>query len=203
MSNKFFWFFLATLLTLGEIYTIYLNSCSIKQSFKIRKIISTRYDLNQVKYDDFSPRLDLINEQHNYESKDYIYTDNKYNLKLPTEEELKLAEKYKNKVPNYKISKGGQIHEGVIIDDTSISNNNLNEPPPANATFPGDIAINKNQIKKKGELTSNLGQVESTENNVSTNYLNTKIKEQEEIVHKLNQQQGGNFKEEYPIIKPQ
>ena len=74
---------------------------------------------------------------------------NKYNLKLPTEEELKLAEKYKNRVPNYKISKGGQIHEGVIIDDTSISNNNLNEPPPANATFPGDIAINKNQIKKK------------------------------------------------------
>ena len=56
---NFFLFFLATLLTLGEIYTIYLNSCSIKQSFKIRKIISTRYDLNQVKYDEFSPRLDL------------------------------------------------------------------------------------------------------------------------------------------------
>ena len=59
-----------------------------------------------------------------------------------------MAEKYKNRVPNYKISKGGQIHEGVIIDDTSFSNNNSSEPPPAFAALPGDIAINKNQIKK-------------------------------------------------------
>ena len=117
-----------------------------------------------------------------------------------------MAEKYKDRVPNYKISKGGQIHEGVIIDDTSFSNNNLNEHPPAFTAFPGDITINKNQIKKKGELTSNLSQVESTGNNDSTNNLNTKNKEQgdnSEIAYKSNQQQGGNFKEEFPIIKPQ
>ena len=64
---SFGWFFIFTLLTLSEFYKIYINSLFVYQNYKIRKLISTRYDLNETiyanKYSDLVPKLNLINKQ--------------------------------------------------------------------------------------------------------------------------------------------
>ena len=144
---NFCWFLLFTFLTFSEVYKLYFNSLCVKQKYTIRKLVSTRYDLNQPIYNAFTPRIDLFSKVDNYESNFYNYKDPNYNVQLPTEEEIKEAEKYKNKVPNYKIS-----DVGTIIDDPLYSNNNtnLNEPPPAFASYRGDVPLNPNQINEKG-----------------------------------------------------
>jgi hypothetical protein len=120
LSNYFF-FILSTLLTLSELYKLYFDSLCIFQGFKIRKLISTRYDLNQPVYQPLIPKIDLIYQTFNYKPQDYNYLNNNYEVNLPTKEELERAQKYQDKVPIYKVSNGeGKIHEGVI-DDNSIS----------------------------------------------------------------------------------
>ena len=57
---NFFWFFIFTILTFAEFYKIYFDSCCVFQKFKVRKLISTRYDLNQPVYQVFVPQIDLI-----------------------------------------------------------------------------------------------------------------------------------------------
>lgn len=162
-------FFIVTLLTFSEIYTIIFNSLCVKQKYTIRKIISTRYDLNQPIYTPFCPRIDLINMQLNYGAEYYNYINNDYDLKLPTEEELKMAEQYKNKVPDYKLSSGGgQVHAGVILDNPGYSSYDLNQPPPAFASYAGNVAIDQNHINEKGELPPGFGQPGFQGNNDNT-----------------------------------
>lgn len=166
---NFFCFFIITLLTFAEIYTIIFNSLCVKQRYTIRKLVSTRYDLNQPIYSQFTPRIDLINMQLNYGGDYYNYINNDYDLKLPTEEELKMAEQYKNKVPDYKLSSGGgQIHAGVIIDNPGYSSYDLNVPPPAFASYGGDVAIDQNHINENGKLPPGFGQPGFQGNNDNT-----------------------------------
>ena len=49
---NFFFYFLFTLLTFVEFYRIYFDSLCIYQTYRIRKLVSTRYDLNQPVYED-------------------------------------------------------------------------------------------------------------------------------------------------------
>ena len=79
-------------------------------------------------------------------------------MKTPTIEELKKAEQYNDKIPNYKISNGeGNLHEGVIIDEQGFSSNDYNQPPPKYAAFGGDVPIKENQLVKKGNNQKNSG----------------------------------------------
>ena len=91
-SINFGLFFLFTMLTFVEFYKIYINSLSVYQKFDIKKIISTRYDLNLdqyvEKYEAFIPRVNLINVQYNYQPADYTYLNQDYNLNLPSQEEV-------------------------------------------------------------------------------------------------------------------
>ena len=140
--SKYFFFILATLLTLSELYKLYFDSLCVFQRFKVRKLISTRYDLNQPvyqeKYQQFIPQINLIYQTFNYKPEDYNYLNNKYEVNLPTQEELERAQKYQDKVPNYQVSSGNeQIHAGVIIDDPSFSSYkaNVKNQQPAPASF--------------------------------------------------------------------
>ena len=60
--------------------------------YKIRKLISTRYDLNEPiyanKYSDLVPKLNLINKQYSYEPESYNYVNQDVNVDLPTKEEF-------------------------------------------------------------------------------------------------------------------
>ena len=107
-SVNYFFLFLSTLLTFAEFYKAYVNSFCITQKHKIRKIISTRYDLNQPafeeKYRAFNPSINLIIQAYTYENKDFNYLNDTYSVNLPTEEELEKAKEFQGQVPNYHIS---------------------------------------------------------------------------------------------------
>lgn len=47
---SFFIYFIFIILTLGEFYKLYFNSLCVEQTYKIRKLVSTRYDLGVVFY---------------------------------------------------------------------------------------------------------------------------------------------------------
>ena len=149
-----FWYFIFTMLTLTEIYKFYFNSLCVKQKYKIRKLISTRYDLNQQIYNNFIPQIDVISRQQSYDENYYNYINNDYKLKLPTAEELEKSEKYKKNIPKYKLSKGGkESHAGVIIDDPEILVFDSNKPPETFDLMKGHVNKNKNKkLKKKTTL---------------------------------------------------
>ena len=147
-------FFFLTILTFSEFYKLYFNSFCVFQRFKIRKIVSTRYNLNKPEYNSLTPQINIITQQYNYQEQDYNYVNNEYQVPLPTKEELERAKQYQNKVPDYQISSGnGNMKAGVILDDPYYSNYDKNSPPPAFASNPGNmpynpvnININSNQI---------------------------------------------------------
>ena len=132
-------FVLATLLTCGELYKCFVDKKCVPQRFTVRKIISTRYDLNAPEYNEryqyFMPALDLQNQQLTYQPQEYNYLNNDYNPDLPTQEDLERAGQYGDKVPNYEIenytSFGGDVKVGVVKDDPSYQSQNYNnEIPP-------------------------------------------------------------------------
>ena len=159
-SANFLVFCIATILTFSEIYKLYFNSFCVYQKFKVRKLVSTRYDLNMPVYQTFVPQINLIVQQYNYQPQDYNYVNNQYQVQLPTQEELERAKQYQNKIPNYQLSSGqGNIQAGVILDNPGYSsyevNNNL--PPAAFASYAGDVALNSNQINANGNLPPGFG----------------------------------------------
>jgi len=132
-----------TLLTLAEPYKLYFNSLCFYQKYKIRKLVSTRYDLTQPefeeKYQKLNPQINLINRSFSFESKEYNYLNNDYQVKLPTQEEIQNAEKYKDKIPEYKVSTKGDIIDSpesgydnnnpapIILDENNIDGYNILE----------------------------------------------------------------------------
>ena len=71
------------------------------------------------------------------------------------------ADKYKNKVPDYKISSGGgNIHVGVVLDDPAYSSYDLNKPPEAFTSIGADVSLKKSQINANGTPPSGFGQAD-------------------------------------------
>ena len=152
-------FFLCVMLMGGEFFRIYMDSLSVYQKFKVRKLISTRYNLNIEVYQVFVPQLDLISQQYTYQPEQYNYINNDYKVDLPTEEELEQAKQYQNKIPDYQISSGGgEYQNGVIMDNQNYSDYNPNEPPPEFAVVGGDVALGKDQINAQGGPPAGYGQ---------------------------------------------
>jgi hypothetical protein len=143
----------------GEFYKLYYNSLCIRQIYRIRKLVSTRYDLNQPIYQAFMPQLDLITHQYNFEFADYNYINNDFHLVAPTNQELEKAKKYQSRVPDYKISSGGgKIHAGVVLDDPSYSSYNLNKPPEAFTSIAGEVALKNDQVNANGDVPAGFDQ---------------------------------------------
>ena len=94
---NFFFFFIFTVFMLSEIYKLIFNSKCIYFKYTVRKLVSSRYDLNQPKYEKFIPQLDLIVNQYTYGEDHYNYLNKNYILVLPTDEELRIAQQYKKK----------------------------------------------------------------------------------------------------------
>ena len=148
---NYFWFFFFTILTLAEFYRILFDSYCVYQKFKVRKLVSTRYDLNQPVYQVFVPQINLISQQYQYGQEYYNYVNQSYELHLPTKEELEAAKQYQEKVPDYKISSGGgQFQAGVIEDNPGYCSYNPNEAPAEFAAVGGNVALSQNQICANG-----------------------------------------------------
>jgi hypothetical protein len=153
-------FLLFTLLTGAEFFRIYVDSFCVYQKFKVRKIVSTRYDLNMDRYLAFVPQLNLITNQYQYEQNYYNYKNDSYDVQLPTEEELKQAQQYQNKIPDYQVSNnsGGEGQPGVIMDNPGYSSYNPNEAPAEFAAVSGNVALAQDQINANGEPPSGYDQ---------------------------------------------
>lgn len=156
-----FWYILFVFIPFCQLYKMYIESFCVSQKFKLRKLISTRYNLssneNEKKFETFNPQLNLITQKLNYESIYYNYLNQGFEVKNPTEKDFDNAKVYARNIPDYKISTGSNgLKIGVILDDEKFSNQDYNEPPPAFATLPGDVALRKIQVNKKGKIPSDF-----------------------------------------------
>lgn len=91
-------------------YRIYLDYISSKQKFKIRKIVSSRYNVfENNKYSQFTPGYSIQDSQF-VENRDNIGgVYDKKDLLLPTEEELKNAQIFNKLIPEYILNENGNI----------------------------------------------------------------------------------------------
>ena len=70
-------FVLFTIIPVVELYKSYVNSYCIDQTFTIKKVVSTRENLNNnPKYDSLKPTIDIPSEQYNFEENEYMYQYN-------------------------------------------------------------------------------------------------------------------------------
>ena len=127
---NFFWFFIFTLLALAEFYKIYLECACVFQRFKLRKIISTRYSLDEPKYQALAPRIDLISQQYQYKKESYNYKNDNYIVQKPTESELEAAEQYQDKVPDYQKSSEALLPTDYESSSDGNSERELRYIPP-------------------------------------------------------------------------
>ena len=152
-SVNIYWFIFFTILTLAQLYKSYVNcySCD-EQKFTIRKIISTRYDLNSDKdnkqYKNLIPQINLNNSQINFDINQYTYVNQNAETNLPTKEEIEEAEKkYKDEVPVYEVYQNedddekGIMKKGTVKDNLKFSVFNCEEAPPAFIQVAGKIGL--------------------------------------------------------------
>ena len=151
-SINFGLFFLFTILTFVEFYKIYINSLCVYQKFDIKKIISTRYDLNLdqyvEKYEAFIPRVNLINVQYNYQPADYTYLNQDYNLNLPSQEEVE--NQLKNQNFDFENGFSGQNLNPKRNNPNGYSSQNLN--PKINQNGYQSRNINQNGYKNQNTV---------------------------------------------------
>ena len=189
---NFFWFFICTIITFAEFYKILFNSFCLYQSYRVRKLVSTRYDLNQPVYQEqylpLVPQLNLITQQYTYEANYYNYLNPKFTVNVPTAEELSQAEQYKDKIPDYHVSSGnGKFHAGVIEDDVGFSSADYNEPPPEFAQYGGEVAIEQNQVNAVGNTPDAFNQ-----NVQQINPVNQQVVNQQPVNQQVVNQQAVN-----------
>lgn len=72
-------FVIFTIFLAAEPYKAYFKSLYIYQYFTIKKIVSTRYDLNKSIYQSCISSITLINKTYEYKPEDYNYINNELN----------------------------------------------------------------------------------------------------------------------------
>ena len=118
---NFFFFFLCTIFTFALPYEIMLDIISLDGIYQIKKIISTRYNLNSYEYDGMYansvPAIKLGNNTFNFTSEDYGYHDQNAYVNLPTMEEIERAKQYEE-----------EIKRPIYNDHSMDENNNYDYP---------------------------------------------------------------------------
>ena len=165
---NFCMFVLFTIIPLAELYKCYVDSYCLDQNFKIRKLISTRYDLNQQQqYEYFTPSINVPNQTYAFEANNYNYINNNFQVQKPTNDEINKAAIYKDKIPNYQCvsytSINDQIKVAVVQDDPAYCSVNINEAPPPNCQDIGPQSGN-NMINPNANMNFN--------NNINVNINN-------------------------------
>ena len=166
-------FILFTIIPLTELYKCYVNSYCLDQQFKIRKLISTRYDLNQQEqYQYLIPSFNVPDQQYAFEPSNYNYINNDYNVQQPTNDEISRASTYKDKIPKYECvsytSINDQIKVGVVQDDPAFCSANICDAPPPNCQ---DIGPQSGSNNMNMNLNMNMNNIDSR-NNFNVNYNN-------------------------------
>ena len=136
---NYFFFFLCTILTMALPYEIMLDNISIEGKYQIKKIISTRYNLNTYEYDGMYgysiPAIKLGSDTYNFTSDDYGYFDQNAEINLPTLDEIENAKQYEEQIKK------------PIFDDHSLDENNNNN----NLDLPSQEEVNFESDRRKYE----------------------------------------------------
>ena len=98
-SLNFCFFVFFTFIGFSELYKCYFNSYIYKQSFSIKKICSTRFDLNQPIYNEFVPYIKLNNERYDFGPEFFNYINGDFQPKYTNDIELENAKRYEEFVP--------------------------------------------------------------------------------------------------------
>ena len=176
-------FFLFTILSFAELYKLYIDSKSIHQDFIIKKIISTRYNLNgpqlAIKYEKAIPSIDLIYRQYHFKPSEYSYTKSGNNEDLPSKEEVENANK--NKLPKIQsfneIKVNEQNNNDVIIHNKNEKSSqreekNLSPAIPFNEVEKSTERLNED---KKLDVNIEVKQNEAIKENDSVIFVNKQI----------------------------
>lgn len=75
-----------------ELFKMYVKSFVIQYTYTVRKIISTKENLNHSKYDCYNPKL-IINDKETAFA-NYIFINQNYKVKAPDENEINNAKQY-------------------------------------------------------------------------------------------------------------
>ncbi len=113
-------------------------------------MISTKYDLNQPVYQAFAPQI-YISQTYKYQTQDYNYKNDSYQVQFPTQEELEKAKKYQSKIPNYGVSNDDKNIDNVVVGYTELEEVKSSIPEAFN-TFPGDVPLDPKYINANGKL---------------------------------------------------
>jgi len=137
--SNFLFFTLFTLLTFSEFYKSWFDTFCVYQKFKIRKLVSTRYDLNQLAYQGLIPQLDCIDQHYSYQPEYYNYINPDQKAPMPTPGELENAKQYQDRIPNYQtLNNYGSTQPGLILNIPRYGNPydeaSTSQPPPAFAS---------------------------------------------------------------------
>ena len=98
-------FIIFTIFILGEVYKLILRGLADSQTFTIKKIISTRYDLNQNnEYDAFAPKLNFPKQEYKFDLKNTVHINNNMKANKPPPDELTKSMKYQQNTPSFKIT---------------------------------------------------------------------------------------------------
>ena len=169
-------FVFLTIIPVVELYKCYINSYCLEQNFKIRKIISTRYDLNAVNqelYQFLVPSIIVPDQQYAFQPNNYIYINNNYTVQLPTAEEIAQAQQYKNKIPNYQCTSyasiNGDIKVGVVQDDPAYSSVNISDAPPPNVQNAGPQQPGNNGNNMNLNMNMNMNMNSYNNNGMDSN----------------------------------
>ena len=124
-----FIYIIFVLITLAQFYKYYVNYFSIYKYYKIRKIISTRYDLQDIKFRDtlfpLIPKVNIIIQKYDFKLFDTSFCFRQYNPVIPTQNEINKAKNYENEVPLYKVN----LQNGIIEDIPYFNKKNMIEIP--------------------------------------------------------------------------
>jgi hypothetical protein len=149
------WYILFVILTFGQFYKQYVDSFCVFQNFKIRKLVSTRYNLLEPQfiqqYQPLMPALNLVVEQYSYQPQETGYCSSDVQPVLPTQEELEKAKQFENQIPNYGLTSNG----GVIQDIPEFNDQNYNTPPPGFTSMGSQYSLEQSQINTNPNVNMN------------------------------------------------
>ena len=136
------------------------NSKCVYQQFTIKKIISSRHNLNEpeygIRYQNSIPSINLINNQYYFKPSEYNYINNSYKVDLPSKEEVVNANENKNeiKIESVNINQINQqnCNEVVIHNKNELNNSNSERnipPPPAILPIEEEKSSERLNMEKK------------------------------------------------------
>ena len=129
-SINIYFFIFFTIIAVVELYNCYIYSFFSTKTFVIRKLISTRYDLNQEQYQIFTPYVKFIDQAYDFDINDYNIINKEYKAQTTWDNEIDYVSKYKPYIPKYECESYININEqnriGIIKDNPLYRSKGIN-----------------------------------------------------------------------------